>query len=251
MTTPITPMTVVDLRQYTTVPGRRDDLIELFDAHFVDGQEADGIHLLGQFRDLDDPDRFVWLRGFADLEARARSLPAFYYDGPVWKQYGAAANATMLDSDNALLLRPLHKTSGYPEPGGYRPPAGSTDVPDSVVIGSVYHRRSMDDGLAEVFADLVEPVLRDTGATPVVRYESVVAENNFPALPLRDELVFAWFAVLGDDTAYDAHRAQLDRSPAWQRKVLPELESRFVAPAQHLRLRPTARSQFGATRTTP
>lgn len=244
------PMSVVDLRQYTTLPGRRDDLIDLFDEHFVDGQEADGIHILGQFRDLDDPDRFVWLRGFADLDARARALPAFYY-GPVWKEHGPAANATMLDSDDALLLRPVLIRQGYPEPGGYRPAAASIDVPDTVVIGSVYHRGSLDDGLADVFADLVEPVLRDTGVRPVVSYESLVAENNFPALPLRDELVFAWFAVLDDDSAYDAHRAELDRSQVWRRTVLPELERRFVAPAQQLRLRPTARSQFGATRTAP
>lgn len=244
-----TPMPVVDLRQYTTVPGRRDELIELFDAHFVEGQEADGIHLLGQFRDLDDPDRFVWLRGFTDLDDRARSLTAFYY-GPVWKEHGRAANVTMVDSDNALLIHPVLTKPGYPEPGGYRPALGTTDVPDSVVIGSVYHRASLDDGLPEVFDELVEPVLRDTGVRPVVRYESLVAENNFPALPLRDELVFAWFAVLDDDSAYDVHRSELNRSQAWRRTVLPELESRFVAPAQQLRLRPTARSQFGATRTT-
>lgn len=243
------PMTVVDLRQYTTHPGRRDELADVFDEFFVESQEAEGMHIVGQFYDLDRPDRFVWIRGFADLETRARALPAFYY-GPVWKQYGARANATMLDSDNALLVRPLTIGPGYPVPGGLRPPAGATDVPATVVTGSVYHRASLDDGLPKLFDEVVEPVLRDTGAEPVVRYESLVAENNFPALPLRDELVFAWFAVLDDDAAYEAHRAALNRSQAWLRTVLPELESRFIAPAQELRLRPTPRSQFGATRTT-
>lgn len=34
--------------------------------------------MLGQFRDLDDPDRFVWLGGFSDMESRRRSVEAFY-----------------------------------------------------------------------------------------------------------------------------------------------------------------------------
>jgi hypothetical protein len=47
---------VVELRQYTLKPGRRDDLIELFDREFIESQEAEGAHLLGQFRDLDRED---------------------------------------------------------------------------------------------------------------------------------------------------------------------------------------------------
>ena len=64
------------------------------------------MHVLGQFRDLDDPDSFVWLRGFSDMPTRKRALEAFY-GGPVWKQHAGAANATMIDVDNVLLLRPL------------------------------------------------------------------------------------------------------------------------------------------------
>ena len=97
---------VVDLRQYTLHPGQRDALIDLFDAQFVEGQEQTGMHIVGQFRDLDDPDRFVWIRGFPDLPARAKALNGFYY-GPVWRAHAAAANTTMIDSDNALLLKPI------------------------------------------------------------------------------------------------------------------------------------------------
>jgi hypothetical protein len=52
--------------------GRRDTLIELFDREFVIPQERLGLRLFGQFRDLGDPDRFVWLRGFASWEERPR-----------------------------------------------------------------------------------------------------------------------------------------------------------------------------------
>src|SRR5512133_2466430 len=116
---------VVELRQYTLRPGQRDVLIDLFDRHFVESQEAEGMAIVGQFRDLDDPDRFVWIRGFDSMPSRARALAAFY-GGPAWKANHAEANATMTDSDNVLLLRPVSARSGFPGPAAARLPAGAT-----------------------------------------------------------------------------------------------------------------------------
>ena len=53
---------VVELRQYTMQPDGRDKLFGMFEKHFVMGQEASGMRILGQFRDLQDPNRFVWTR---------------------------------------------------------------------------------------------------------------------------------------------------------------------------------------------
>ena len=103
---------VVELRQYTLHPGKRDVLIELFDREFVETQEEVGMKIIGQFRDLDHQDRFVWLRGFRDMTSRAKALNDFY-GGPVWKAHRDAANATMIASDNVLLLRPAHPTFGF------------------------------------------------------------------------------------------------------------------------------------------
>lgn len=61
---------VVELRQYTLHPGRRDTLIELFDCEFVDSQDAVGIHVLGQFRDFGNEDR---LSGCVVLPPASRS----------------------------------------------------------------------------------------------------------------------------------------------------------------------------------
>ena len=85
---------IVELRQ-----------IELLDREFVESREAVGMKVLGQFLDLDNPNRFVWLRGFRDMPSRALALKEFY-GGPVWKAHREAANTTMIDSDNVLLLRP-------------------------------------------------------------------------------------------------------------------------------------------------
>src|SRR5262245_38824140 len=100
------PDTVVELRQYTLHPGKRDVLLGLFDRYFVEGQEEQGMRIIGQFRSLDHPDRFVWLRSFADMPARATALNGFYF-GPIWQSHREAANATMVDSDNVLLLKPV------------------------------------------------------------------------------------------------------------------------------------------------
>ena len=66
--------TVVELRQYTMQPGGRDKLIGMFEDRFVEGQEAAGMRVLGQFRDAKDPNRFVWMRGFRDMPSRASSV---------------------------------------------------------------------------------------------------------------------------------------------------------------------------------
>ncbi|WP_199486585.1 NIPSNAP family protein [Actinomadura logoneensis] len=77
---------MIELRRYTLRPGRRDELIELFDREFVEPQEEAGTVVFGQFRDMDDPDRFVWLRGFRDMAVRRDALTAFS-GGPVWAEH--------------------------------------------------------------------------------------------------------------------------------------------------------------------
>ena len=74
---PQTCCPIVELRQYTLHPGKRDVLIDLFDREFVESQEALGMKVIGQFRDLDNPNRFVWLRGFRDMPSRAQALRIF------------------------------------------------------------------------------------------------------------------------------------------------------------------------------
>lgn len=256
---------MLDLRQYTLHPGQRDTLIEIFDEAFVEGQEAEGMHICGQFRDLDDPDRFVWLRGFADLESRAEALTNFY-GGPIWRARSQAANATMVDSDNALLLKPVDRGPAYPLLDSPRPPIGATEIPSSVIAATVYHLAAGPagpggsggsggsggasggtagvDGFREFFTEHVAPVLSDAGAEQVAIFETLAASNNFPALPLRDETVLVWFARFADDAAYEAHRRELRTSGIWRDKLLPEIHDRSIAAPQELRLRPTARSQF-------
>ena len=63
---------VVELRQYTLVPGSRSTLIELFERELIEPQEAAGMVIGGPFIDLEDPNNFVWLRGFTSMDAPPR-----------------------------------------------------------------------------------------------------------------------------------------------------------------------------------
>lgn len=56
---------IVELRQYAMKPGRRDELIELFEREFIESQEALGMHVIGTFRDVDDADSATGERAFA------------------------------------------------------------------------------------------------------------------------------------------------------------------------------------------
>jgi len=56
----------------------RHVLIDLFDREFIEPQEALGVKVIGQFRDVDNRNRFVWLRGFRDMVSRAQALQDFY-----------------------------------------------------------------------------------------------------------------------------------------------------------------------------
>jgi len=49
---PPTCCPIVELRQYTLHPGKRDVLIDLFDREFVESREALGMKVIGQFSRL-------------------------------------------------------------------------------------------------------------------------------------------------------------------------------------------------------
>ena len=157
---------IVELRQYTLRPGQWAALAGLFERALAEGQEAVGMTLLGWFRYLDDPDRFVWLRSFPDLARRTPALAAFY-GGPVWAEHREAANATMIDSENVLLLSPARGEAGF-----------SLNRGAQVVVSIHQFPEPVDD-------DVVERLERELGRA----WATLVTEespNDFPALPVRE-----------------------------------------------------------------
>jgi len=232
---------VIELRQYTLLPGKRDVLIDLFEREFIEGQEDAGMRILGQFRDLDRPNRFVWIRGFSDMPTRARSLAAFY-DGPVWQRHRAAANATMVDSDNVLLLRPARAGIGFTVREALRPARGATAMPSTLVAATIYSFSApVETGFIERFERVAKPDIESAGGTVLAYFVTDDTPNNFPRLPLREgEHVFVWFAAFRDEAACAAHAAR----PTWQ-TILHDLASRAIGAPEVLRLQPTGRSLVG------
>jgi hypothetical protein len=236
---------VVELRQYTMHPGKRDVLINLFDREFIESQEALGIKIIGQFRDLDHPDRFVWLRGFRDMTSRARALTDFY-GGPVWKTHREAANATMIDTDNVLLLRPALPTSGFSLENMKRPPVGSDEVPTSLVVTNIYYfERPGAPDFINFFEHTLKPLATTLGTTICAYFVTENSENTFPALPVRaGENVFVWFSTFQHSAAYENYVAALSESERWRDEVSVGLKRYLDRAPEVLRLSPTARSQL-------
>lgn len=233
---------VVELRQYTLRAGQRDVLISIFERHFIEAQEDLGAKVIGHFRDLDNPDRFVWVRGFRDMPSRAAALEAFY-TGDVWKEHRDAANDTLVDHENVLLLRPARAGSGFAprvraegDPGAER---------KGLLAATIYPLVSaVSDELVAFFDDRLKPELVAAGAEVVGAYVTEASENNYPRLAIREgENVFVWFARFPDRAAHQAHVGALGRSRRW-RELANELPGRLSAPPQRLRLVPAAKSEL-------
>jgi hypothetical protein len=225
---------VVELRQYTLKSGQRDALIELFEREFIESQEVLRMQIPGTFRDADDADRFVWLRGFPDMEKRTKALAAFY-GGSVWKAHRETANATMLDSDNVLLLRPAWNCSGFETETPV--PSDVSAAHGHVIVAVVcYFASPPPDTVVDAFRRELPRVFDGrSGKRFVAAFVTEHGANGFPALPVReDENVFVWFAAAPD---LDAAR----RMP-----LAIQLERGLIRPPEILRLLPTRRSRLRA-----
>jgi hypothetical protein len=233
---------VVELRQYTLHPGKRDVLIDLFEREFIETQEAVGITIIGHFRDLADPNRFVWLRGFPDMRSRGVSLSAFYY-GAHWKSLRDSANATIVDNDNVLLLHPARPDSGFALEMKVRPAIGAA-VPAGLMVATFYYFDApVDAAFVDFFEQRVKPELVAANATVLASLTTESSPNTFPVLPVREgEHLFVWFSLFENQASYESHRATLAGSAKWSEvseKMMVRLK--FRAP-EVLRLSPASRS---------
>jgi quinol monooxygenase YgiN len=233
---------VVELRQYTLHPQHFDRFVALFEREFIESQEAAGITVIGQFRDLDDPDRFVWLRGFPDMASRAQSLQAFY-GGALWKSLRDEANANFVDTDNVLLLKPVSADATFRLAGCERVPIGSAARMPRRIVATIWPIDPADaDAFTKWFAHAVKPVLADVGIALTAWFVTETAHNNFPKLPVREgERVLVWIATLAE-ARRDAALRDLQESKRWREAIGPQLRQRLKAAPQVLRLEPTARS---------
>ena len=224
---------VLELRRYVLVPGRREALIDLFDRSFVESQEELGIRVVGQFRVRGQSDLFAWIRGFPDMSSRARSLETFYGESEAWRLNKDAANATMIDFSNVLLLRPAGRSRGFALDHLERPGSEAPDEDGGIIVAEIYpSERAVTDELIAEFESDVIPDLRRSGIVPLAHFVTERSVNTFPRLPVREgENVFVWFG------------AYPDRAP---RTTAPLFAAAGLGEAQVLELEPTRRSLLRA-----
>ncbi len=93
---------IVEVRKYTIKAGLRAKFIEFFETRSVPAQRAIGMQILGPLLDLENPDVFVWFRGFPSLEERDRMKTAFY-EGEAWTKELEAIAMPMLERYEVML----------------------------------------------------------------------------------------------------------------------------------------------------
>ena len=210
---------VFELRRYLLSPGGADAFVELFDRALVESQEQHGLQVVGQFVELPGRDRFVWLRGFPDMQSRLAGLTAFY-DGPVWAEHKQAANGLMLDSDDVLLLRPVITQPVPSAPGPW--------------IVTVHHlAESAESAFLPYFLQHAEPTLVELGSALAAVLVTEASASTFPRLPVRE----------GEHVLVRISRGEAEAGERLD-AVLGELDQRAVAAATVLRLEPTPRSRL-------
>ncbi|MEQ1491149.1 MAG: hypothetical protein ABL932_11425 [Terricaulis sp.] len=205
--------TIYEFRDYMLQPGQRETLIDLFEREFIEPQEALGAHVRAIFRDLDRPDHFVWMRSFATAQSRFAALDGFY-TGPVWKAHRGAANATIVDSDNVMQLRPVS--------GSLNDGAGASEF-----VSTAYFLtpNAESDFIAAFLRDIV-PTLG--AAAPFASFVTDHAPNAYPPLPVRENETVLFTLARTDVRTNEG--------------VAEKLGGMLMAPPEVRRLQPTARS---------
>ncbi len=225
---------VVELRQYRLAPGSRDRFVDLFESYLVSGQEESGIRVGTVLLDPEDPTRFVWMRGFHDMQQRCEALASFY-GGPVWQEHRSVANAALADNDDVFLLRatdPAHPPRQVLGAGLPRDPNRPT-----ATAGEVVHLAVAVHNGGEAFetwmAQVVHPQLERHLGTDVAMWRTEPAANSFPALPVREDRAVVWSAEFSSRAAHDAAVETLWSAHDWTQAVSPRLERETTAVHHH------------------
>lgn len=226
---------IVELRRYKLRPGARETLIELFERELIESQEADGMTLIGQFREVANPDVFTWLRGFPSMSLRTAALERFY-SGPVWSAHRNSANATMLDVDDVLLLRPARSDSAF-RLEGERAEIGSERSSSGVIEATILHLEGPPEssGIVSFFELAISPALESSGGTVLGYFLTERSPNNYPRLPIREDAnVLAYFTGFGEGRRLE-DRLAVDQAPGLAR------------PPEVIVLEPTAQARLRAS----
>jgi hypothetical protein len=231
---------VLELRNYILKPGKRDDFINYFEQHFITSQNILGGYVLGQFRVKGADNRFLWFRGFNDMESRSIYLPEFYRKSLVWKKYKTGANDLIDDNDDVHLLKPLDNARGLNEGINSDDFAGHRGI---VVVDYYAANNGRLDSLISLYRNKFAPYLQTIGINNTRLWVSELAPNDFPSLPvIQDKNLLVVITFYKDEADY---RLKLNLAEKNNQQLQRELNS-LLKNKQSMIAYPTERS-FGET----
>lgn len=236
-------MQVIELRNYLLEDGKTAAFIRYFEEHFLASQRDEGMHVLGQFEVVDQPNRFVWIRGFDDMPARLRGLSGFY-GGAFWQAHRSEANAMMREHHNVHLLRPLGPidalTGGLSLEDRASEPPGTVPPHTGLIVVDLYRTDPEAlDRLVDVF-ERVQPALVEHGHQILGHFVAELTPNDYPRLPvIQDPALLVVLSAYRDREHYVALHTDSGNLGTDGRGGMQALLRADVAT---MWLRPTARS---------
>lgn len=93
---------IVEVRSYRIKPGHRDEFIQLFETRAIPALRQYGMKVVGPMLDVENPNKFVFLRSFPSIEDRERLKDAFY-GSDLWKNELENLAMPLLDSYDVIL----------------------------------------------------------------------------------------------------------------------------------------------------
>jgi hypothetical protein len=230
---------VIEFRRYTIRDGEREHFAQYFESYFPEAFQQLGAIAIGQFLERGKNSRFTWLRGFHNMDDRAKVNALFYY-GPLWKEHSATLNSLMTDSDNVLLLRPLSRELGITVLPAVDPVKEAKGA-QGIAIAQIF---AVKEGNVDAFAQQAESTFaryRDAGAREAGVLVTLDAPNNFPQLPVRaDGPYLVWLGVVENESSLKSftrllESAQQSLSRTDLLKAAPEIV--VLDPTKRSRLR--------------
>ena len=95
---------LIELREYTVLPGKRDEWVKMMEEEIIPFQVQNGIAVLGSFVVEDQPDKYVWIRRFASEEERVKKYEAVY-ESDHWKTNLLPKVVTLVDREKHRITR--------------------------------------------------------------------------------------------------------------------------------------------------
>jgi hypothetical protein len=205
---------VLELRNYLLKPNTLDEFGKYFSSRFEAPMNELGGYTLGKFNIRNVSDRFVWFRGFADMQARVKFLNDFYINSVTWKKFGPGANNMMINSDNVYLLKPL--TEGV-----------TTDLlatNDRITVVDFYICNSTLDKVIDLFNKRYIEFLKTLNINNTTLWVSEMRENDFPRLPVfQDKNLLVQITNYATEKEYEAKKSLTDQMDSDLKKTIQEI----------------------------